>query len=145
MAIRRMLRSVSRRVPQGSTSECGRTAVANVQRLPGPVADIWEWQVKGLCRGRDSAQFFHPDGERGSSRNRRELAAKEICGFCPVRAECAAHALKAHEPYGVWGGFTEAERQRLLAVGWEDAADRYRRRVDVAKLTARLGPVSAAA
>jgi WhiB family transcriptional regulator, redox-sensing transcriptional regulator len=119
--------------------------MANVQRLPGPIADIWEWQVNGLCRGRDSIQFFHPDGERGSSRNRRELRAKELCAACPVRAQCAAHALKAHEPYGVWGGFTEAERLRLLAVGWEDAADRYRRRVDVRKLESKLRPAVAAA
>ena len=36
------------------------------------------------------------------------------------------HALAAREPYGVWGGFTEAERLRLLATGWEDLSDRVR-------------------
>lgn len=113
--------------------------MANVRRLPGPVAEVWEWQLQGLCRGRDSAQFFHPDGERGSSRDRRELAAKSLCRACPVRAECAAHALTTREPYGVWGGFTEAERLRLLAAGWEDAADRRRHTVDVAKLENKLG------
>jgi WhiB family redox-sensing transcriptional regulator len=113
--------------------------MANVRRLPGPVAEVWEWQLQGLCRGRDSAQFFHPDGERGSSRDRRELAAKSLCRACPVRAECAAHALATREPYGVWGGFTEAERLRLLAAGWEDAADRRRHVVDVAKLENKLG------
>jgi WhiB family redox-sensing transcriptional regulator len=92
-----------------------------------------------LCRGRDSSQFFHPDGERGSSRNRREAKAKAMCGACPVRAECAAHALAVREPYGVWGGFSEAERLRLLAVGWEDLADRHHGRVDLARLEARLG------
>lgn len=35
------------------------------QQLPGPNADIWDWQMHGLCRGVDSAIFFHPDGERG--------------------------------------------------------------------------------
>ena len=119
--------------------------MANVRRLPGPVADIWEWQVDGLCRGRDSAQFFHPDGERGSSRSRRERTAKELCEACPVRAQCAAHALASHEPYGVWGGFTEAERLRLLAIGWEDTADRYRHRVDSARLETRLEPARVAA
>src|SRR5947199_9939905 len=113
--------------------------MANVRRLPGPIADIWDWQLMGLCRGRDSAQFFHPDGERGSSRSRRELKAKTLCAACPVRAECAAHALATREPYGVWGGFTEAERLRLLASGWEDAADRQLARVDVRRLEARLG------
>ena len=113
--------------------------MANVRRLPGPIADIWDWQLMGVCRGRDSAQFFHPDGERGSSRNRRELKAKALCAVCPVRAECAAHALNAREPYGVWGGFTETERLRLIATGWEDVADRRRGRVDVRRLEARLG------
>jgi WhiB family transcriptional regulator, redox-sensing transcriptional regulator len=56
-----------------------------------------------------------------------------------VRAECAAHALAVREPYGVWGGFSEAERLRLLAVGWEDLADRHHGRVDLARLDARLG------
>jgi len=112
--------------------------MANVRRLPGPIADIWDWQRLGLCRGRDSSQFFHPDGERGSSRNRREAAAKTVCRSCPVRAECAAHALAVREPYGVWGGFSESERLRLLAVGWEDAADRQRQQVDVRRLEAKL-------
>lgn len=113
--------------------------MSNLSRLPGPIADVWDWQRDGACRGRDSAQFFHPDGERGASRTRRELAAKAVCRTCPVRAECAAHALAAREPYGVWGGFTESERLRLLAVGWEDLSDRVRGRVDIRRLEARLG------
>lgn len=113
--------------------------MANVSRLPGPIADIWDWQLLGACRGRDSAQFFHPDGERGLSRNKREAKAKSVCAACPVRAECAAHALSVREPYGVWGGFSESERLRLLAVGWEDLANRYRTRVDIERLEARLG------
>jgi WhiB family redox-sensing transcriptional regulator len=112
--------------------------MSNVRRLPGPNADIWDWQREGLCRGRDSAQFFHPDGERGSARTRRETQAKALCRSCPVRPECAAQSLAAREPYGVWGGFTETERLRLLAIGWQDAWQRYRRRVDVGKLEAKL-------
>jgi WhiB family redox-sensing transcriptional regulator len=112
--------------------------LTNVSRLPGPSAEVWDWQRYGACRGHDSGEFFHPDGERGASRVRRESAAKSICRACPVRAECAAHALAAREPYGVWGGFTEAERLRLLATGWEDAA-RVHGRVDVNRLEARLG------
>jgi len=113
--------------------------MTNVARLPGPIADVWDWQLLGSCRGQDSARYFHPDGERGASRGRRESAAKAICQTCPVRAECAAHALATREPYGVWGGFTESERLRLLASGWEDAADRRRTRVDVGRLESRLG------
>ena len=112
--------------------------MSNLSRLPGPSADVWDWQRRGACRGHDSAQFFHPDGERGASRLRREIAAKAVCRACPVRAECAAHALVAREPYGVWGGFTEAERMRLLADGVERFCDRVRGRVDVTRLEAQL-------
>ena len=112
--------------------------MTNVTRLPGPIADVWDWQRLGLCRGRDSSQFFHPDGERGASRGRREASAKSVCRVCPVRAQCAAQALASREPYGVWGGFTETERLRLLAIGWQDAWLRYHRQVDVAKLEAKL-------
>ena len=38
------------------------------QQLPGPNADMWDWQMHGTCRGVDSAVFFHPDGERGRAR-----------------------------------------------------------------------------
>jgi WhiB family redox-sensing transcriptional regulator len=49
--------------------------------------------------------------------------------------------LAAREPYGVWGGFTESERVRLLATGWEDLSERVRGRVDIKRLEARLGLV----
>lgn len=113
--------------------------MANVRRLPSPLSEVWDWQRLGACRGHDSGQFFHPDGERGWSRHRREARAKAVCRGCPVRAECAAHALASREPYGVWGGFTEAERLRLLSLGWEDLAERRPARVDVRRLEARLG------
>ncbi|WP_328603446.1 WhiB family transcriptional regulator [Amycolatopsis sp. NBC_00345] len=51
------------------------------RRLPGPVADSWEWQLRGACRG------------------------------CPVLAQCRAHALTAQELYGVWGGLSETDRR----------------------------------
>ena len=33
--------------------------------LPGPTADLWDWQLQGACRGENSDVFYHPDGERG--------------------------------------------------------------------------------
>ncbi len=112
--------------------------MADVRRLPGPIADIWDWQLYGNCRGLDSSLFFHPDGERGPSRSRRENEAKAICHSCPVRAECAAHALRVREPYGVWGGLSEADRIQLLDSGWEDLVDRQQGQVDLVRLEARL-------
>jgi len=88
--------------------------VADVRRLPGPVAERWDWQLGGLCRQLDSTMFFTPDRERGSLRTRREQRAKAVCARCPVLEQCRSHALRAREPYGVWGGMTEHERKLRL-------------------------------
>jgi WhiB family redox-sensing transcriptional regulator len=85
------------------------------RRGPGPVADLWKWRLLGSCREVDPAVFFHPDGERGSARARREAFAKQVCAGCPVLRRCRSHALRAHEPYGVWGGLSELDRERLYA------------------------------
>jgi len=89
--------------------------MAEISRLPGPVADVWEWQYQGSCRRVDPAVFFHPEGERGPARRRRDDAAKAICAGCPVVQECREHALTVREPYGVWGGMTEQEREETYA------------------------------
>jgi WhiB family transcriptional regulator, redox-sensing transcriptional regulator len=87
--------------------------MADISRLPGTVADIWDWQLEGLCRGEDPGLFFHPEGERGPARDARENAAKAICAGCPVLNECASHALAVREPYGVWGGLSEEDREAV--------------------------------
>jgi len=87
--------------------------MADVSRLPGPNADLWDWQMNGACRGEDPSLFFHPDGERGPAREAREAAAKAICAACPVRTMCAEHALTVREPYGVWGGLSEDDRDAI--------------------------------
>ena len=87
--------------------------MAEISRLPGPVMDLWEWQFEGACRDADQDLFFHPEGERGPSRLSRELAAKSVCARCPVIAQCAAHALTVREPYGVWGGMSEDDRESI--------------------------------
>jgi WhiB family redox-sensing transcriptional regulator len=75
---------------------------------------MWDWQLEGSCRGMDSAYFFHPDGERGPARARREAKAKSICRTCPVLETCRRHALAVHEPYGIWGGLSESEREAII-------------------------------
>ena len=80
-----------------------------------PVSEEWDWQFEGLCRTVSPELFFHPEGERGSARRRRDERAKKLCLQCPVLQECRAHALAAREPYGVWGALTEEERAALIA------------------------------
>jgi WhiB family redox-sensing transcriptional regulator len=72
--------------------------VPNPGRLPGPILEEWDWQRTGACRAA------------------REAAAKAVCRRCPVRRRCAAHALATPEPYGIWGGLSEADREPAPAV-----------------------------
>ncbi|MGA8332661.1 MAG: WhiB family transcriptional regulator [Mycobacterium sp.] len=83
-------------------------------QLPGPSADLWKWQLHARCRGLDSSVFFHPEGERGRVRWRRESRAKAMCRLCPVIEQCREYALDVGEAYGVWGGLSESERELLL-------------------------------
>lgn len=83
--------------------------------LPPPVAQAWEWQLDARCRGIDGSLFFHPDNERGSARESRVAAAKQVCASCPVRRACGRYALESGERYGIWGGMTEEERRAARA------------------------------
>lgn len=91
--------------------------MAYIGRLPEPTTQAWDWQVQAACRGMASSLFFHPWGERGSSREERDRRAKEVCGACPVIDACRRHALEVQEQYGVWGGLSEEERLVLLNRG----------------------------
>lgn len=83
------------------------------------------WQLRAACRGPETWLFFPPShSERKDEREERESRAKQICGRCPVRVECLDYAIRTREPYGIWGGLTEAERQDLLVSGQERAGRR---------------------
>ena len=74
------------------------------------------WHLKASCRGPESALFFPPSvAERREDREAREAKAKSICAQCSVQGECLEFALRVHEPHGIWGGLTEAERRRITA------------------------------
>jgi WhiB family redox-sensing transcriptional regulator len=70
------------------------SGLPDVSALPGPNADLWDWQMGARCRELPTAVFFHPWGERGDRRHRRESAAKEICASCPS----SANAPGTHSP-----------------------------------------------
>ena len=90
--------------------------MAEISRLPGPVAELWDWQLDGACRRENPEVFFHPEGERGPARRDRDNAAKAVCLSCPVLAICREHALQVRESYGVWGAMTADEREATYAV-----------------------------
>jgi WhiB family redox-sensing transcriptional regulator len=62
------------------------------------------------CGNTDTEVFFPAEGDRTTV-----LAAKKICHSCPIEAECLAYAL-ANREYGIWGGTTESDRDRMRSL-----------------------------
>ena len=108
------LRKLSGEMLEQPMKRLYRLRMAEISRLPQPIADHWDWQYEGACRTLPSEMFFHPDGERGPRRRNRENAAKAICATCPVLIQCREHALAVQEPYGIWGGLSEEDRLAII-------------------------------
>lgn len=66
-----------------------------------------EWHEEGWCFGKNSDVMF-PESNQG-----QKQAAKVCQLSCPVQTSCLDYALSADERWGVWGGTTERERERL--------------------------------
>jgi WhiB family redox-sensing transcriptional regulator len=121
-------------------SEARTILPANGRARPGgsaPRRDVPQWRTLAACGG-DATLFYKNDLDSDEQTRHRVTKAKAVCMRCPVRPQCAAYALAVAEPYGIWGGFTESERARLITIGWRRYADRWCTRVDVAQLQARL-------
>jgi WhiB family redox-sensing transcriptional regulator len=100
-----------------------------VDRHPAHTPD---WLASAACRGR-AELFFAPHAERPQARVRREAAARQLCGSCPVLVPCRSFA-RANREYGFWGGESEDER---AAAGYPvPAAVGSRRRRTSARLEA---------
>ena len=62
---------------------------------------------EAACHGK--VELFNSTGKRSAAR------AKSICvEQCPHLLDCLEWALIHREPFGTWGGTTEAERQQLF-------------------------------
>lgn len=81
---------------------------------------IASWGLLAACRGRPTVDWF-PSTPAAGGRRRVEaelgyraavVAAKRVCGVCPVRRDCLDHAIRFRE-HGVWGGTTMEERAVL--------------------------------
>lgn len=81
------------------------------------VVAIRSFAPRAACRGA-SITLFYPgrDGEVGGW-NKEDAVnaakAKAICNGCDVQSECLAYAMEYDEPFGVWGGLTSRERNKL--------------------------------
>jgi WhiB family redox-sensing transcriptional regulator len=76
-----------------------------------------DWMKQAACKGL-SHLFFAAPAERPQARERREAAARAVCGSCAVNTPCRQFA-RFHHEYGFWGGESEDERHaagfRLIA------------------------------
>ena len=70
-----------------------------------------EWLDAGACRTEDPELFF-PITTSGPSARQID-AAKAVCHRCGVQDQCLHYALESHQSYGVWGGTSEEERDRM--------------------------------
>lgn len=76
------------------------------------------WMERAKCRGMTSEIFFGKE-YTGRQRHRPTLTsvdirrAKAICAICPVLQECFEFAMVNNEEYGVWGGTTHRDRERI--------------------------------
>ncbi len=78
----------------------------------GPPSPPWfpDWTTRAACRGKfskDGPELFFDYGHDKA----KIASAKRVCWDCPVREECLRDNLRV--PYGVFGGYTEAERSVL--------------------------------
>lgn len=87
---------------------------APYKRLPKPTEENYAWQFKGACNGVDPELFYLPYNIRGEEKRIQIAEAKAVCAKCPVREQCLEFALAVEEPFGIWGGMSEEERQLLI-------------------------------
>lgn len=85
--------------------EIARLAAVRRLRVAEPEDD--EWRDRAVCSQSDPEIWFPQKG--GSTRR-----PKSLCISCPVQQECLDYALTHDERFGVWGGYSERERRKLL-------------------------------
>lgn len=74
-----------------------------------------DWRDRAACAGWPTDLWFPPHNAKSGSAAEviRVRDAKEICGMCEVRQECLDCAFRLGIWYGIWGGLTSDERQRM--------------------------------
>lgn len=73
---------------------------------------VEDWQELAECKGYNPAIFHGSSDKLPMSRAEVKLA-KSICYVCPVQASCLEDAIGRRDAWGVYGGLTAPERERL--------------------------------
>lgn len=88
------------------SAPAGQDELTYIARRLGWADTTGDWWNDGLCAQTDPEAFFPETGE-----STRE--AKAMCARCPVATECLEDALRRDERFGIWGGLSTRERQRV--------------------------------
>jgi WhiB family redox-sensing transcriptional regulator len=75
-----------------------------------------EWVDEAICPTVDPELFFPvptKKGRYGAEAHQTIKAAKAICAQCPVIGQCLAYALNNDIRFGIWGGMSERDREKL--------------------------------
>lgn len=76
--------------------------------MRGILASDPDWMNLGYCRIMNiNPHEFYPDDAAGVAR------ARLHCQQCDVSDECLTFALEKGERWGVWGGTSERQRERI--------------------------------
>lgn len=71
--------------------------------------------TEASCVGIGMELFFpvpHDDEDESKARFIDVDAVKKVCASCPVLEQCAEWAIH-HEKWGIWGGLTPQERNKI--------------------------------
>jgi hypothetical protein len=91
------------------------------------VVDDQSWMDLANCKGMGHL-FYSPhvhgpecneeciEGRKERGRNERVNKARALCAVCPVQPECLMFAMVTMQLDGVWGGYTERERQDMRSI-----------------------------
>ena len=67
------------------------------------------WADYANCQDPDAPTMFPADGDETGVQ-----MALEVCGGCPVMGICRQAALDNSERFGIWGGTTPKQRDRMI-------------------------------
>lgn len=73
---------------------------------------VQEWRERAMCIGLDPEAFYFDNPDRDSD---NISTVVEVCRACPVVRECLTYALERRERFGIWGGATSSERDKMIA------------------------------
>jgi len=94
-----------------------------------------EWRRHAACLQAGKTEIFFPEDASSEEATDPALA---ICNECPVWLDCLAAALAEDERYGIWGGATPLERERMRRLAGVQRSTKLDREQWVSLLTPRL-------